>query len=96
MPVFALVIVLIAAVLHGFWNFLAKDARDSSAFMWWGVSVGAVWYGAWMFTQAWMGLPQEIWWLFAVSLAMEVFYVGLITRGYATGDLSHRAHTCPV
>ncbi len=88
MPLLALVLVLVAAVLHGFWNFLAKDARDSSAFMWWGVSVGAVWYTAWMFTQAWMGLPQEIFWLFVVSLAMEVFYVGLITRGYATGDLS--------
>ncbi len=88
MPFIALVLVLIAAVLHGFWNFLAKDARDSSAFMWWGVSVGALWYSAWVFTQEWMGLPQEIWLAFAISLAMEVLYVALITRGYANGDLS--------
>jgi len=88
MPITALVLVLIAAVLHAFWNFLAKDARDSSAFMWWGVSIGAVWFTAWMFTQAWMGMPHEIWLLFAVSLAMEILYVALITRGYATGDLS--------
>ncbi len=88
MPVTALVLVLIAAVLHAFWNFLAKDARDSSAFMWWGVSVGATWYGAWMLTQAWLGVPRAIWLLLAVSLFMEVAYVGLITRGYAAGDLS--------
>ena len=88
MPPLALALVLLAAVLHGFWNFLAKDARDSSAFMWWGVSVGAVWYSAWVFTQEWMGLPQEIWLAFAVSLTAEVLYVVFITRGYATGDLS--------
>jgi len=88
MPLLALFLVLIAAVLHAFWNLLAKDARDSSAFMWWGVSVGATWYGLWMLTQTWMGLPREIWLIFAVSLALEIAYVGLITRGYATGDLS--------
>lgn len=88
MPLAALALVLIAAVLHAFWNFLAKAARDSSAFMWWGVSIGAVWYAAWLFTQAWLGLPQEVWLWFAISLAMEIFYVALITRGYATGDLS--------
>jgi drug/metabolite transporter (DMT)-like permease len=88
MPLLALVLVLVAAVLHAFWNLLAKDARDSSAFMWWGVSVGATWYGAWVFTQAAAGLPREIWLIFAVSVSMEVAYVGLITRGYATGDLS--------
>jgi drug/metabolite transporter (DMT)-like permease len=88
MPLLALFLVLIAAVLHAFWNLLAKDARDSSAFMWWGVSVGAAWYGAWVLTQTWMGLPREVWLVFAVSLTMEVAYVGLITRGYATGDLS--------
>jgi drug/metabolite transporter (DMT)-like permease len=88
MSLLALFLVLIAAVLHAFWNLLAKHARDSSAFMWWGVSVGATWYGAWVLTQAWLGLPREIWLIFAASLAMEIAYVGLITRGYATGDLS--------
>ena len=88
MPLLALFLVLIAAVLHAFWNLLAKNARDPSAFMWWGVSVGATWYGLWMLTQAWLGLPREIWLVFAASLTMEIAYVGLITRGYATGDLS--------
>lgn len=88
MPLFALVLVLIAALLHAIWNFLAKDARDSSAFMWWGVTVGAVWYGGWMLTQAWLGLPSEIWVAFAISMAAEIFYLITINRGYAAGDLS--------
>jgi drug/metabolite transporter (DMT)-like permease len=88
MPVLALLLVLIAAILHALWNFLAKDARDSSAFMWWGVCVGATWYGAWVVTQTSIALPREIWILFAASLAMEVAYVWLISRGYQDGDLS--------
>ncbi len=88
MPLFALFLVLIAAVLHAVWNLLAKDARDSSAFMWWGVATGATWYGVWVFTQLQASLPREIWLVFMASLAAEIAYVGLITRGYATGDLS--------
>src|SRR5512141_1294872 len=88
MPIAALAIVLFAALLHALWNFFAKDARDSSAFMWWGVTVGSVWYGAWVWWTSPAGLPQEIWVAFAVSWFMEVAYVFLITRGYATGDLS--------
>lgn len=88
MPLTALLLVLLAALLHAFWNLLAKDARDSSAFMWWGVTVGAIWYGAWMATQVWLGLPREVWLVFAASLVAEVAYLALITRGYARGDLS--------
>ncbi|MCL4393579.1 MAG: DMT family transporter [Chloroflexi bacterium] len=88
MPFGALVIVLVAAVLHAFWNLLAKDARDSAALMWWGVAVGAVWYGGWMVAQAWLGIPREIWLLVAVSIVAEIAYLALITRGYAAGDLS--------
>lgn len=88
MPLFALFLVLIAAVLHAFWNLLAKDARDSSAFMWWGVATGATWYGVWVLTQMPASLPREIRLIFMASLVAEVAYVGLITRGYATGDLS--------
>lgn len=88
MPVFALLLVLTAAVLHAIWNLLAKDAHDASAFMWWGVTVGAVWFGALMATQAWLGLPQQAWIPFAVSMVAELVYLAAITRGYASGDLS--------
>ncbi len=88
MPLGALILVLIAALLHAVWNLLAKDTRDSSAFMWWGVTVGAIWFGVWVLFQEGLRLPREIWLAFALSLVMEVAYLWLITRGYASGDLS--------
>ncbi len=84
----AIILVLIAAVLHAVWNFLAKGAQDSSAFMWWGITVGALWYGAIIGAQFWLGLPSEIWLGYAFSLTAEVGYVIFINRGYANGDLS--------
>jgi drug/metabolite transporter (DMT)-like permease len=88
MPLNALLLVLVAAVLHAVWNFLAKDARDSSAFMWWGVSVGAIWYGVFIACQASLAMPREAWFILIPSLIMEIAYVALITRGYANGELS--------
>jgi drug/metabolite transporter (DMT)-like permease len=88
MPLNALLLVLVAAVLHAVWNFLAKDARDSSAFMWWGVSVGAIWYGVFIACQASLAMPREAWFILVPSLIMEIAYVALITRGYANGELS--------
>ncbi len=88
MPLVALFLVLVAAVLHAIWNLLAKDTHNSSAFMWWGVTIGAIWFGAWMLTQTWLGLPRQVWITFAVSLAAEIIYLLAITRGYARGDLS--------
>lgn len=88
MPIAALILVVVAAVLHAVWNLLAKQARDSSAFMWWGVTVGAIWYGAWMLSQAWLGLPSEVWFVFVLSMIAEIGYLVAITRGYKNGDLS--------
>ncbi len=88
MPLAALTLVLFAALLHAFWNLLAKDSRDSSAFMWWGVTFGAAWFGLWVSTQQWLGLPPQVWLPFAVSIAAEIGYLVAITRGYSAGDLS--------
>lgn len=88
MPLLALFLVLIAAVLHAVWNLLAKDARDSSAFYWWGATIGLIWYGGWVFAQSSLALPREVWLTYAVSIVAEVAYAWTITRGYARGDLS--------
>ncbi len=88
MPFDALMLVLVAALLHALWNFLAKDARDSSAFMWWGVTIGAAWYAPFVAAQTSLAMPLEAWRFFLPSLAMEIAYVAFVTRGYANGDLS--------
>jgi drug/metabolite transporter (DMT)-like permease len=88
MPILALLIVLIAAVLHAISNFLFKGGRDSSAFLWWAITVGALWYGAFVAAQSSFAMPLETWVVFIPSICAEVAYARLITYGYANGDLS--------
>jgi len=88
MPFLALLIVLIAAILHAFSNFLFKGGRDSSAFLWWSVTIGAAWYGAFVATQSSFAMPLETWVVFVPSALAEIAYARLITYGYADGDLS--------
>lgn len=88
MPLLALIIVLIAAVLHAISNLLFKSGRDSSAFLWWAIAVGAVWYGVFVAAQSSLAMPLEAWVIIIPSIIVEVAYVRLITIGYANGDLS--------
>jgi drug/metabolite transporter (DMT)-like permease len=88
MPLLALALVLIAAVLHAFSNLLFKGGRDSSAFLWWSVAVGAVWYGAIVSTQASLLPSREALVVLIPSLVAEIAYARLITYGYSGGDLS--------
>jgi drug/metabolite transporter (DMT)-like permease len=88
MPLVAILLVLAAAFLHAIWNLLAKDARDSSAFMWWGVSIGATWNAILIATQTSLEMPTQVWLILIPSLVFEVAYVAMISRGYDNGDLS--------
>jgi drug/metabolite transporter (DMT)-like permease len=88
MPLLALIIVLIAAVLHAVSNLLFKSGRDSSAFLWWAIAVGAAWYGVFVAVQSSLAMPLAAWLIIIPSIAVEVAYARLITLGYANGDLS--------
>jgi hypothetical protein len=61
MPLLALVIVLIAAILHAISNLFFKSGRDSSAFLWWAITIGAVWYGVVIVLQSSLAMPSEAW-----------------------------------
>ncbi len=88
MPFLALVIVLIAAILHAISNLLFKGGRDSSAFLWWAITVGAAWYGVFVFTQASLMLSFGTWLVLLPSIITEIAYARFITLGYGAGDLS--------
>jgi drug/metabolite transporter (DMT)-like permease len=88
LPLSIVALVLAAAVLHAIWHLLAKRANDTPAFMWWGIAIGATWYGAMLCTQMSLELPPSVWPIYAGSLLAQVGYLSLITRGYALGDLS--------
>jgi hypothetical protein len=42
MPILALLLILVAAVIHTAWNLLVKQAGERQIFMWWGLVCGAV------------------------------------------------------
>lgn len=88
MPLLALIVVLIAAVLHAIANLFFKSGRDSSAFLWWAITVGAMWYGVVVAVQSSLAMQSEAWLIIIPSIAVEIVYVRLISRGYADGDLS--------
>ncbi len=88
MPLLALIVVLIAAILHAISNLFFKSGRDSSAFLWWAIAVGAIWYGVFVAAQSSLAMQLNAWLIIIPSIAVEVAYARLITLGYANGDLS--------
>lgn len=88
MPFAALALVLSAALLHAGWNYLAKSARNTVAFIWWALLIGSVGYGLYIFGTSEVYLPREVWLPYILSMFCEVGYLITLTRGYAGGDLS--------
>jgi drug/metabolite transporter (DMT)-like permease len=88
MPLIALALALFAAVLHASWNYLAKASRDTIAFMWWAVLVGAIGYGIYITFTASINLPMDVWRFYALSIIAEAGYFFTLVRGYRHGDLS--------
>jgi drug/metabolite transporter (DMT)-like permease len=88
MSLLALSLVLLAAFLHAGWNYLAKAAQDTNAFLWWALFFGAIGYGVYIFATATVFLPREVWLLYVVSIGCEVAYLITLVRGYASGELS--------
>ncbi len=88
MPLLALIIVLIAALLHAISNLFFKSGRNSSAFLWWAITIGALWYGVLVAVQSSLAMRQEAWLIIIPSIVVEIAYARLITLGYENGDLS--------
>lgn len=88
MPIAALALVVVAAVLHAFWNYLVKSARNANAFLWWVLFSGTVGYGIYILATAPIYLPRSVWILYFLSIGAEIGYLITLTRGYADGDLS--------
>ncbi len=88
MPAAALALVLLAALLHAGWNYLAKSAHDTNVFLWWAILIGAIGYGAIVATTATLSLPSSVWLLYVCSIAAEVGYLITLVLGYRSGDLS--------
>ena len=91
MSLFALALVLGAAVLHATWNLLAKRAVADTPFLWLAYLVGAVVFAPFaiailMIAQPTLGWPAVL--FVAVATCLQLLYFATLTAGYRAGDLS--------
>ncbi len=91
MPVQALLLVLLAAVLHAIWNLAAKRAGGDFRFTFFvGCTVGLVWLPL----ALWLGWDQVPRWGLAqwgsvlASAAVHLVYFVVLLRGYRAADLT--------
>ncbi len=91
MPLNALALVLVAALLHATWNIAAKKSGGGDAFMLMGaVMVGVLWAPLALYV-GWTELPQWGWREWALVLAttlVHLSYYRTLLRGYREADLT--------
>ena len=86
MSLSALLLLLVAALLHAGWNVLVKRAGEKDLFMWWAWVVSSLGYAPLLALLP--ALPRAAWpYVLASGLAQAVCSVAL-TRAYALGDFS--------
>jgi drug/metabolite transporter (DMT)-like permease len=85
-PPAALILVLIAAVLHASWNIVLKQARNKQVFLWWALLIGTLCFAAILFTH--LALPLWIWPYVLSSAVMEAAYMVTLTWAYDIDDFS--------
>ena len=85
----ALLIVLAAAFLHAFWNYLAKKSRNKIAFIWWFILFAVVFYFP-MFLYFYVGMKiSAVGWACIVATGiLHTFYFFFVGSSYEQGDLS--------
>lgn len=91
MPIVAVALLLTAAVAHASWNYVAKGANSSVAFIFCFALCSEFAYlplalGVWLWTQPSLGWEALL--FVVVSGALNVAYFLLLTEGYRVGDLS--------
>jgi drug/metabolite transporter (DMT)-like permease len=86
MSLFALGLVLVAAVLHTSWNMLLKRAPNRQFVSWWAMLVGALIFAP-LLVLAWP-LPAAIWPYALASAVVEAGYMLLLSHAYQHGDFS--------
>jgi drug/metabolite transporter (DMT)-like permease len=86
MPILAIVLLLISAVLHTSWNLLIKQSEDKYIVTWWMVTIGGIFA---MIALLFTGLPPREMWPFAlVSICVEAAYFVTLSYAYHDNDFS--------
>jgi drug/metabolite transporter (DMT)-like permease len=87
--VFALALVVSAALLHSIWNLLYKRAKDKASFAWlFGMAAVLLYLPAFLLLVGRQPIPQQAWYVIAASGVIHTFYFAFLGKGYSVGDLS--------
>ena len=85
MPLTALALVLLAAVLHASWNLVVKASRDRLVAAWMQTTIGALVFVPVLVVQ---GIPVDQWQALGASAVLHLGYSLTLVAGYDRGDLS--------
>ncbi|MBL0251740.1 MAG: EamA family transporter [Polaromonas sp.] len=91
MPVTALILVLIAAVIHATWNIAAKKAHGDARFSFFSSFIMAVFWGPFVIWYGWDAVPRwgTLEWTFlAISGLIHWAYYIILLKGYRQSDLT--------
>jgi len=91
MSLYVLSLVLTAAVLHAFWNLLAKKANGKAPFIWLMYIVSTVLYLPVLLYSVRQGdniYSQPVLWLSLSSAILHMAYFLILQKGYRSSDLS--------
>lgn len=86
MPLTALALVLLAALLHAFWNLVIAGARDIQATTALAIAIGVV--VALPFAAARWSVEAQVWPYVAVSAVLEAVYFWLLTTAYGRAEMT--------
>lgn len=86
MPILAIGILIVSAVLHTSWNLLIKQSQDKYIVTYWMVAFGGMFAIIALF---FTGLPPREMWIFAIiSVCIEVLYFASLSYAYHDNDFS--------
>lgn len=86
MPLPAILLLLLGAVLHTTWNLVIKQAHDKYMVTWWIVVIGGL---ASLLALPFTGLPpRELWGFAAASVLVEAVYFLALSSAYKDHDFS--------
>jgi drug/metabolite transporter (DMT)-like permease len=86
MPILAIALLLVSAVLHALWNILLKQSTEKYVAMGWQVIIGGILSVAVLF---FTGLPPRSMWIFVlISMTLETIYFVLLSLAYSNHDFS--------
>lgn len=91
MPLTALALVLLAALLHALWNIVAKQAGGNHHFAFISVLLTCVLWAPialWFGLDEWVGWGTREWAVLAASAVVHVLYFTVLLTGYRKSDLT--------